>query len=319
MGKGNMFQGMARGKVGDVVFSRLYGEQISRVRNRHPKNPRSNKQLYQRAIMATVMQAYSQGQEIFNHSFEGKSVGAMCQREFMRLNAKALRSRLAADIAGGDLTTTIGRVTAPGIATIVPNEYIISRGSYQNQVLTVDNDGLFSLPAVSGQETLAAYATRVGLIAGDIYTFVYIKTDDSEILFSALGDLSQPVDKVLRGEFGYVRCTVKDLSAVATEASAAKWGDIFTIEDPSGTSGVAGVRIDSVIDIGNICNADTDKGYAIGLIRSRLDVDLRSNSVMKVYNANTFGIYYNSLIEAWKKSTESIGDSDLILEGGDEI
>ena len=74
MAKGNLFQGMGRGKVGDVVFSRLNGEQISRVRNRHPKNPRSNSQLFQRAIMATVMQAYSAGKAIFDHSFEGYAV-----------------------------------------------------------------------------------------------------------------------------------------------------------------------------------------------------------------------------------------------------
>lgn len=314
-----MLQGMARGKVGDVVFSRLNGEQISRVRNRHPKNPRSNKQLYQRAIMATVMQAYSLGQEIFNHSFEGKSVGTMCQREFMRLNAKALRSRLADDIAGGDLTKTIGRVTAPGIATIVPNEYIISRGSYQNQVITVSN-GNFNLPAVSGQETLSVYATRVGLVAGDIYTFVFITTDSKDVLFSALGDLSQPVDKVLRGEFGYVRCTVKDLSAVATEASAATWANIFDIEVSAGVQTQLGSKeVSGTGTILDLNGFDEDGGYALGLIRSRLDADLRSNSVMTVLNPNTFGIYYNSLIEAWKKSTESIGDSDLILEGGDEI
>lgn len=319
MAKGNMLQGMARGKVGDVVFSRLNGEQISRVRNRHPKNPRSNKQLYQRAIMATVMQAYSLGQEIFNHAFEGKSVGTMCQREFMRLNAKALRSRLAEDIAGGDLTKTIGRVTAPGIATIVPNQYIISRGSYQNQVIT-ESVGSYDLPAVSESETVEEYATRVGLIAGDIYTFVYIKTDDSDVLFRALGDLSQPVDKVLRGEFGYVRCTVKDVSGDNMEAKDAKWADFFKFEyseDVTSTIGTIGVA--ASVNINDLCGFDDNKGYALGLIRSRLDVDLRSNSVMKVYNANTYGIYYNSLIEAWKKSTESIGDSDLILEGGDEI
>lgn len=314
-----MLQGMARGKVGDVVFSRLNGEQISRVRNRHPKNPRSNKQLYQRAIMATVMQAYSLGQEIFNHAFEGKSVGAMCQREFMRLNAKALRARLSADIAGGNLQTTIGRVTAPGVATIVPNEYIISRGSYQNQVF-VENNGSYNLPAASGQETVATYATRVGLNVGDIYTFVFITTNGNEVLFSALGDFSQPVDKVLGGNFGYIRCTVKDVSAVSKEASTAKYGDVFDIELSAGVeSQLDGLDLTGSLSINDFCGFDDTLGYSLGLIRSRLDVDLRSNSVMKVFNANTFGIYYNSLIEAWKKSTESIGDSDLILEGGDDI
>ena len=87
MAKGNMLQGMARGKVGDVVFSRLGGEQIARVRNRHPKNPRTNAQLYQRAIMATVMQAYSAGKVIFDHAFQGREIGAGIQRRFMALNA----------------------------------------------------------------------------------------------------------------------------------------------------------------------------------------------------------------------------------------
>ena len=91
MAKGNLFQGMGRGKVGDVVFSRLNGQQIARVRNRNPKNPRTNAQLYQRAIMATVMQAYSAGIAIFDHSFQGKEVGAQNQRRFMALNAKLLR------------------------------------------------------------------------------------------------------------------------------------------------------------------------------------------------------------------------------------
>ena len=75
MSKGNLFQGMARGSVGDVTFTRVNGQQVARVRNRKPKNPRTNKQLYQRAIMATVMRAYSAGRAIFDHSFEGVKFG----------------------------------------------------------------------------------------------------------------------------------------------------------------------------------------------------------------------------------------------------
>lgn len=315
-----MLQGMARGKVGDVVFSRLNGEQISRVRNRHPKNPRSNKQLYQRAIMATVMQAYSQGMEIFNHAFEGKTVGAMCQREFMRLNAKALRSRLATDIAAVDQTTTIGRVTAPGIATIIPNEYIISRGSYQNSFFT-QNGATFRLPAAVENETVAQYATRNGLIPGDIYTFVMIANDGDDVLFSTYGDLSTNVDKVLRGNFAYVRFTVKDVSAINTPVAEEELATFFIIETSAGLTNAVGTdQIDEDVELSVLWpNADDQNGYAIGLIRSRQDVDLRSNSVLTVHDAQAYGLKWSAIVDAWKKGTESIGDSDLILEGGDEI
>lgn len=39
MAKGNPLMSQMRGKVGDLVMTRLAGEQITRSRNRHPKNP----------------------------------------------------------------------------------------------------------------------------------------------------------------------------------------------------------------------------------------------------------------------------------------
>ena len=59
---------------------------------------------------------------------------------------------------------------------------------------------------------------------------------------------------------------------------------------------------------------------AIGMIRSRKDQDLRSNSVLNViYGSNKesrFGIASGYLLDAWSAGSSSIGDSDLILEGG---
>ena len=121
MAKGNILLGMGRGKLGDIVLTRIDGQQIARPRNRQPKNPRTNKQLYQRAVMATVMQAYSAGIKIFDHSFEGKAVGAACQRYFMKLNAKKLRAQIAADIDGDVAEASqIGHVIAPGVSVPVP-------------------------------------------------------------------------------------------------------------------------------------------------------------------------------------------------------
>ena len=99
MAKGNLFQGMGRGKVGDVVFSRLNGEQISRVRNRHPKKSPvvihscTSAQLWPLSCKRILLV-----KAIFDHSFEGYAVGAQNQRRFLSLNAKMLRQLVATDI-----------------------------------------------------------------------------------------------------------------------------------------------------------------------------------------------------------------------------
>lgn len=328
MAKGNLFQGMGRGKVGDVVFSRLNGEQISRVRNRHPKNPRSNSQLYQRAIMATVMQAYSAGKAIFDHSFEGYAVGAQNQRRFLSLNAKMLRQLVATDI-NTPLTgnNQKARVVAPGVSVPVANPFIISRGSYQQTLFEQDPaDGSYALPAPRTAETVAAYASRNNLIAGDIYTF---------ILFAIKKDIayqSNLFDDVLASQnycsFGWVRLIVKEnLSSVNTAVN--NFADLFEVQTSGGDFAVtqttlAGFGMDYSIDMSalivNNASSYTNTG-AIGLIRSRLDQDLRSDSTMHVIYGTTaddmFGIASEYILDEWKNATTSVGDSDLILEGGD--
>lgn len=328
MAKGNLFQGMGRGKVGDVVFSRLNGEQISRVRNRHPKNPRSNSQLYQRAIMATVMQAYSAGKAIFDHSFEGYAVGAQNQRRFLSLNAKMLRQLVATDI-NTPLTgnNQKARVVAPGVSVPVANPFIISRGSYQQNLFTYDDsDNSYYLPDPRSTETVAAYASRVGLIAGDIYTFIAfaIKKD--------IAYQSNLFDDVLASQnycsFGWVRLIVKEnLSSVNTAVQ--NYSNLFEVQNSGGDfnvtdSTLAGYSIDGGIGIMGLIPNNKEpyaKTGALGVIRSRLDQDLRSDSVLNVAygtDAETmFGIASEYILDEWKNATTSVGDSDLILEGGD--
>lgn len=328
MAKGNLFQGMGRGKVGDVVFSRLNGEQISRVRNRHPKNPRSNSQLYQRAIMATVMQAYSAGKAIFDHSFEGYAVGAQNQRRFLSLNAKMLRQLVATDINTPIATNSQkARVVAPGVSVPVANPLIISRGSYQ-QTLWSWNAGDFgyALPNPNSNETVAAYATRVGLVAGDIYTFVALAIK-KDIAYQ-----SNLYDDVLASQnycsFGWIRLIVKEnLSGVTRVVS--NLADIFDVQSSGGdfnanTAYISAIEVGDVFNLEQMIvnnNADYTQTGAIGLIRSRLDQDLRSDSTMMVNYGTTaenmYGIASDYILDEWKNATTSVGDSDLILEGGD--
>ena len=323
MAKGNMFLGMARGKVGDVVFYRADGQQLSRVRNRNPRNPRSDAQLFQRAIMATTVQAYTAGKAIFDHSFQGYSVGAQNQREFLKRNAKMLRELIATDINTPIATNQQkARVVAPGVSMPVPNAYVISRGTYDQSLFSYE-DNQYRLPPPAANEKVSEYASRNSLLTGDIYTFV---------MFAARVDVeyqSPMWDNVLASQnacdFSFARLIVKDVSGVSDVLS--NFSQLFEIE--TGGNGIlipeeiGQFLVNVAFGLGDFF--DNGEAYtktgAIGLIRSRRDQDLRSNSVMNmIYGENTenmFGIASDYLLDAWKAGTTSIGNSDLILEGGE--
>lgn len=89
MSKGNMFLGGARGSVGDVTLQVLNGQQITKRRNRNPKNPKTKKQMYQRASFAEPVKFFTRGQQnLFKFAFENKANGESDYNAFMRVNAK---------------------------------------------------------------------------------------------------------------------------------------------------------------------------------------------------------------------------------------
>ena len=330
MSKGNMFLGMARGAVGDVVFSRLDGQQVTRARNRNPRNPKTNAQLMQRAISASILRAYQSGKSIFDHSFEGKSAGAPCQREFMSLNMRALRSAISADIDAG-LTdeTQKGRVVAPGINSPVAFVgMVLSQGSYQQNVLIETKpdleggtDGSIKLPAVSGAETCAEYAARVGLIANDIYTICGFRYDGNNMLFSIPG-VSGYSTTQYAAEFFFLRLIVKEsFTTATTAASAATFADIFTMETEDNYINPTEIG-EKAINSGLYPNdfMDGDAGYdqmAVGVIRSRRDQDLRSNTKVDWFTIQQdYGVWSSAALAVWQQGVQRLGDSSLILEGG---
>ena len=328
-----MLKGMARGKVGDVVFSRLNGEQIARVRNRNPKNPKTNAQLYQRAIMATVMAGYSAGKVIFDHSFQGFSTGEANQRRFMSLNAKRLRGILANDLS---ITTeserTISAFNAPGVNTPAPALFQISEGNYPQKAFVNAAHGM--VVPLEG-ETVAKYAARVGLLEGDIYTIVGFTSDRNQQLFEVRGVSVSQRDVYPYIQYGsnffFLRLQVKaGLAAVTTVVTAqTPLTTFFDVTDSMNTSLMAKNYICHEGDDGWLANILTDEGgytiYSVaGIIRSRLDQDLRSTSYMEqVYGYSEYeadrrlGIAAPYLLDAWKQGAQQVGDSDLILEGGD--
>lgn len=122
MAKGNLFLGHARGKVGDVVFSRAYGKQITRARASQVANPRTIRQNTQRCILATIAKAAAALTPIVDHSFANVTYGAESVRHFRKVNMDKLRQSYLADGADGF------NMVAKG-GGFLAGQYIISDGN----------------------------------------------------------------------------------------------------------------------------------------------------------------------------------------------
>ena len=310
--KGNLFLGLGRKSVGDVVFYKRKGstEQMARARNRKPNNPRSDKQLYQRAIMATVMQAYSAGKAIFDHSFEGKSVPDGSMNRFMSLNLRKLRAAIAEDLAGAGSNPTPGRVVAPGAVTPVPFAYRISEGSYVNQLLTYDDtqaDTGFKFPTPDAADTTPAlYLSNHGFIPGDIYTIVAFGNDPDNVIGV------YPDGSLYGCYFGWARLQVR---ADAPSSGDLTLDNLFTVTSSHGIDSET-IQVGTVIGIDEVFDKVGFLTGSIGAIRSRYDSGVRSTADMYMVGANGYGIASADLLDVWRAGTQQVGDPDLILEGG---
>lgn len=313
MAKGNLFLGMGRGSVGDVTFYRADGQQLSRARNRKPRNPKTNAQLIQRAISATIVQAYKAGSVIFDHSFEGKSVPAGSQRAFLSTNMRKLRAQVLSEM---EIQTneTFGSVVSPRAVYPVPNAYRISEGSLIQNLFergaADDNNQPTAVPVVALQgETISAYLTRLNIVPGEIFTIVSFGV----ISGGSRNDLVSP-----QCTFGFMRLTVKQEAATSTKTMAtANYQDIFTI-DSAGATLPSDRLINQGILISDLDIAGSDAG-GIGVIRSNENSGLRSSSDLWIPNGDdaydTWGVSPKNLLAAWSQDSGAV-DSELILEGG---
>lgn len=190
MAKDNLFLGTARGSVGDIVFSRLDGQQVARVRNRAPHNPQSPAQMVQRIIMSSVGKAYSFMQAICNHSFEGFETGQLSQRKFMEVNVGIMRDKVA-DILAYPVEESIKSSTAYNFSfkndyAPVLNEYQISAGSLPSiPLIFAEGEGWRPRIALNlGETTLENFSYQnlvdsLGLKRGDQLSFIQVTHNGS--------------------------------------------------------------------------------------------------------------------------------------------
>lgn len=176
MSKGNVLLGMARGAVGDVVFSRLKGQQVARARNRQPANPRTSSQMYQRALFTDAVKFFTRGRRnLFQFAFENKKANESDYNAFMRENAKrgVVISKAAFDNYG-----------YPALGNFIMSKGTLPpmvESSLTNKGMTIEK--IFSATEAPAVATLGDISKilidGVDTLAGDIITFVTIVVNDN--------------------------------------------------------------------------------------------------------------------------------------------
>lgn len=198
-----MLLGQARGKVGDLVFSRNNGKQVIKARSEVVRNPQTTAQTLQRILLNTISQAYSVMLPICDHSFEGVKIGQDTMAEFMKQNLNRIRARVTnlKNTTGG--LTGFYAVTPIGFKTVSINNYIMATGKLPQVKITgleLSTPGAevaqIEVPGAPAVLTYQDFISAFGIRQGDQITFcqlTYVAGEDIHFNYSRV--ILAPVDE----------------------------------------------------------------------------------------------------------------------------
>lgn len=288
------YVGIARGRLGEGVFSRVKGQTTVRGYNPTPANPRSAPQQSQRAQFSSAVKFFSRGvQNFFKFAFENKLEKESDYNAFMRLNANRgmyfgpEQNDTPEYPALGRFIMTRGSIPSP--------DYYYDAG---NSAFTA----FFNLGSTAtSPSTLGELSTILvsnGYQQGDVVTFCVIRTD------CFAGSASEPVVEYANVPVWDIRQFTLDVTSTATLASLGlasavlsgvlsvwfqeqTWDDIYimagcvTVSRPS----AAGLKVSSAE---LYLNGDADVAYLYGVS------DLWKLSVLQAWNASQESIMQGS-------------------------
>lgn len=313
MAKGNPLMSQMRGKVGDLVFTRLAGEQVTRSRNRNPKNPQTVKQMAQRAALATAVEFYTRGvKNLFKFAFENKRPGESDYNAFVRAN--------------------IGVVPVQSRKSLVENNsvfgpFIMSQGSLPQPEFEFSSDYVLggivttAIPAPASTLTIGqlsrAIAEPNGLQNGDIITIVAVLANDDE-LFSSIGEAIAA--GALQRSFAPQKWVVRQFTLDFTSTALASTLDIFQLD--SSIEGATHLGLSEATFDGLAYDEEYSSGLAIIASRNTPSGVKVSTSTMKLgYTTATASAIGQSaewkkyVASTWNTSTSLDVDPENILEG----
>ena len=165
MAQSKSFFGLRKGSTKSLTFQVLNGKQITKDRVYNVKNPQTLAQMQQRALMATVVTAYSSMKAICDHSYQGIEVGAKTMGEFLKTNIGELK-KMIPDI----------NLTEYKTGVFANNFYIVSKGTLPS--LHHQNDGnihYFSTSKTWDENlTYAKLAENIGLKKDGMITIMLV-------------------------------------------------------------------------------------------------------------------------------------------------
>ena len=312
MAKGNLFLGMARGKVGSVVFSRLEGQQVSRAYNSQVANPKSLNQRIQRAVFATATRAAKFMSSIVDHSFFGVKDGAKCLRRFVELNSKYLLQQYNAGAIVG--------LNPKGVNMLMPAPYKVSTGNLGTLIvpqLTYGGQG----GAADTNLPLGGFSLQAGFTEGaDILNSIGAQPGDQLSCVAIIGKVKEdyPTETRLLKSRVVFSSTAKTASHIdITDPDAL----VPTIFDPSiAYDGV--IKFAEARDAGWFC-VDVPEGYVLlagTWVLSRYDSDKKewdySEQTMLVWeDMNTES---DAAIASYANAATA-PTSDYFLDGADTV
>lgn len=285
MSKGNMLMGYARGAVGDLVFSRVKGNQVTKARNRQPSNPKTSKQVYQRAKFINAVRFYQRGvQNLFKFAYEDKTAQESDFNAFMRHNtARAVpvgKNASAETIypAISNWITSFGSLNGPQavIGHVATDDMSAGRvyavGTYnispaeEGQVLpsdTVDASVALKLSNAAAINNFGAFCAALkvqfpDLMEGDIVTVT--------IIHQILQGIGEPA-------------TLLPGTAMDGAASAPRWGFAQFMIDSASTKTIAAAIQDGTIYVsdGFVFTVGSDVG-------SLMTLSIAETTWQQVYN-----------------------------------
>ena len=295
-----MLLGYARGKVGDLVFTRRNGEQVTRPRVRVVNNPKSEGQQIQRMIFASVIAAYSRMKSICDHSFEGVKYGADSQAKFMSENLKRLRAFYPKDQDPNNKPIDSMAFVLPNDKAMAGAGLIIARGSIPAPQAKTDANGKLQGfgEGTDDEHTTGSVLKALGAQPGDQITACALRSIGAGYAF---------------GKSRYV------VRADATENE---------LEDPWDTNGEGGIFdadkteintnvriVVGALTLGNPISVYNEKDdiVAAAIIISRRDESgnwLRSDAIL--YNATDEAAFYSAAyaLPYWQFSGTDIATDD---------
>lgn len=160
--------GTLTGKLGESVFSRRNGEQVSRAYIRHPKNPNTVRQSRQRTQIANIVNFYRSAKSLLDHSMTGRKSQRSSYNEFVSANLNKVKVFLPKSVADKQ-----GCIVAPYQVSRGPLPAIEISGASDNAVTNIAVGSLtINSTTTIGEFTQALLDNNASIQSGDQLSYV---------------------------------------------------------------------------------------------------------------------------------------------------